>query len=66
MNVYSAMVLLVLLHGAAESWALSITQISRLEIHNIWLRCVTSRGAQIHLNGLLVTLDRAQTGTERN
>ena len=31
-NVYSAMVLSVLLHGAAESWALSRTQLSRLEI----------------------------------
>ena len=31
-NVYSAMVLSVLLHGAAESWALSRTQLSWLEI----------------------------------
>ena len=30
-NVYSAMVLSVLLHGAAESWALSRNQLSRLE-----------------------------------
>ena len=41
-NVYSAMVLSVLLHGAAESWALSRTQLSRLEtLHNSWLRCIT-------------------------
>ena len=41
-NVYSAMVLSVLLHGAAESWALSRTQLSMLEIlHNSWLRCIT-------------------------
>ena len=43
-NVYSAMVLSVLLHGAAESWALSRTQLSGLEtlhIHNSWLRCIT-------------------------
>ena len=40
-NVYSAMVLSVLLHGAAESWALSRTQLSRLEtLHNNWLRCI--------------------------
>ena len=38
-NVYSAMVLSVLLHGAAESWALFRTQLSRLEtLHNSWLR----------------------------
>ena len=30
-NVYSAMVLSVLLHGAAESWALSRNLLSRLE-----------------------------------
>ena len=30
-NVYSAMVLSVLLHGSAESWALSRNQLSRLE-----------------------------------
>ena len=41
-NVYSAMVLSVLLQGAAESWALSRTQLSRLEtLHNSWLRCIT-------------------------
>ena len=41
-NVYSAMVLSVLLCGAAESWALSRTQLSRLEtLHNSWLRCIT-------------------------
>ena len=41
-NVYSAMVLSVPLHGAAESWALSRTQLSRLEtLHNSWLRCIT-------------------------
>lgn len=41
-NVYSAMVLSVLLHGAAESWALSRNQLSRLEtLHNSWLRCIT-------------------------
>ena len=43
-NVYLAMVLSVLLHGAAESWALSRTQLSRLEVetlHNSWLRCIT-------------------------
>ena len=41
-NVYSAMVSSVLLHGAAESWALSRTQLSRLEtLHNSWLRCIT-------------------------
>ena len=34
-NVYSAMVLSVLLHGAAESWTLSRTQLYRLEtLHN--------------------------------
>ena len=39
-NAYSAMVS-VLLHGAAESWALSRTQLSRLEtLHNSWLRCI--------------------------
>ena len=39
---YSAMFLSVLLHGAAESWALSRTQLSRLEtLHNSWLRCIT-------------------------
>ena len=39
-NVYSAMVLSVLLHGAAESWARN--QLSRLEtLHNSWLRCIT-------------------------
>ena len=41
-NVYSAMVLSVLLHGAAESWALSRNQLSRLEtLLNSWLRCIT-------------------------
>ena len=43
-NVYSAMIVSDLLHGAAESWALSRTQLSRLEIetlHNSWLRCIT-------------------------
>ena len=36
------MVLLVLLHGAAESWAFSRTQLSRLEtLHNSRLRCIT-------------------------
>ena len=36
------MVLSVLLHGASESWALSRTQLSRLEtLHNSWLRCIT-------------------------
>ena len=41
-NVYSAMVLSVLLRGAVESWALSRTQLSRLEtLHNSWLRCIT-------------------------
>ena len=41
-NVYSAMVISVLLHGAAESAALSRTQLSRLEtLHNSWLRCIT-------------------------
>ena len=41
-SVYSAMVLSVLLHGAAESWALSRIQLSRLEtLHNSWLRCIT-------------------------
>ena len=41
-NVYSAMVLSVLLHGAAESWALSRTQLSRLEtLHNSWLWYIT-------------------------
>ena len=40
-NVYSVMVLSVLLHRAAESWALSRTQLSRLEtLHNSWLRCI--------------------------
>ena len=40
--VCSAMVLSVLLHGAAESWALSRNQLSRLEtLHNSWLRCIT-------------------------
>ena len=35
------MVLSVLLHGAAESWALSRNQLSRLEtLHNSWLRCI--------------------------
>ena len=39
------MVLSVLLHGAAESWALSRTQLSRLEtLHNSWLRCITVLG----------------------
>ena len=38
-NVYSAMVLSVLLH---ESWALFRTQLSRLEtLHNSCLRCIT-------------------------
>ena len=41
-NVYSAMFLSVLLHGAAESWALSRTQLSRLKtLHNSWIRCIT-------------------------
>ena len=32
----------VLLHGAAESWALPRTQLSRLEtLHNTRLRCIT-------------------------
>ena len=40
-RVYSAMVISVL-HGAAESWTLSRTQLSRLEtLHNSWLRCIT-------------------------
>ena len=42
-NAHSAMVLSVLLHGAAEPWALSRNQLSRLEtLHNSWLRCITS------------------------
>ena len=41
-NVYSAMVLSVLLYGAAESWALSKTQQSRLRtLRNSWLRFIT-------------------------
>ena len=38
-NVHSAMVLSVLLHGAAESWALSRTRLETL--HNSWLKCIT-------------------------
>jgi len=41
-NIYSAMVLSILLYGAAESWVLSKSQLSRLETaHNGWLRCIT-------------------------
>ena len=52
-NVYSAMVLSVLLQGAVESWALSGTQLSRLEtLHNSWLRCFFMRYYDLFLNAL--------------
>ena len=55
-NVYSAMILSVLLHGAAESWALSRNQLSRLEtLYNSWLRCIT--GDRVGSPGSMPTRD---------
>ena len=51
------MVLSVLLHGAAESWALSRNQLSRLEtLHNSWLRCIT-RDTVGHPDSISTTKD---------